>query len=324
MTNPPINEIYGIPLGDIEKSFSSILDEGNFSLSPELLGGWSSLNLLGTAEDTPKYIVKFPPKLDRSDFSRLYKIHETLSEYNICAAPVAQGAISHKIELPYLIIEFERGKTYQRLEVVDAPHIEILQQTLTTLNGIDLRGIPEYSKGNDYGNQLLSSLKRAHKKWKNRIDQDVRDLLDEFLGVSGEAIVRLSDMEWNPVTIHGDLNERNIIFQMDKAILLDLEECCVADRHYDIVYFYTQYQDMNSEKVPQFARKNIPKSHWENLEILSLLSVISWCFKWLIDIELNIIESNLASSLSSPGLVRYIKNRLEVLTYSIKSAQRHV
>jgi len=315
----PIKEVYGYTLTRIEEYVSSHLDfRGAITLRPELLGGWSSLNFVGVVEDRNKFILKFPPKLDGTDFSRLFSIHECLSEHGICSRPLWKGSLGTEDEIPYLILEYEEGIIYPSPDDIKNHLFSKLKETLATLSHIEIQNLRTSNSAIEYVDQLLSSLKRKKVKWKEKLNHSLRNSLDTFMSNVQDVDQHISEMNWDPVTIHGDLYERNLVFQNGRVVLLDLEECCVADRFYDLAYLFTQSYTTSRIGENHYAKQGIPEDHWRNLELIALASVIAWSFKWLIEIALEMMEPNVAECVNIPTVENYVNEKMRLLLRMIE------
>ncbi|MDF1540591.1 MAG: aminoglycoside phosphotransferase family protein [Candidatus Thorarchaeota archaeon] len=292
---------------------------GTITLRPELLGGWSSLNFIGVMGNRNKFILKFPPQLDGTDFSRLYSIHESLSSHGICSRPLQVGTLGTKEEVPYLILEYEEGTIFANPNEIKEQHFNKLKETLSTLSEIEIQNLRTSNSAKEYVDQLVSSLKRKRSKWKNELTLSLRDSLDLFMANVQDVKDIISDASWNPVTIHGDLYERNIVFQADRVVLLDLDECCVADKFYDLVYLFTQSYTTERIRRDHYAKKGIADGHWHNLELVALVSVISWSFKWLIEMMLGRSEPNLEKIVNIPEVEDYVNDKMRLLSNIIQT-----
>ena len=310
-----VQSVYNLTISELQRIVSSILPyEGEITLSPSLLGGWSSLNFLGLDNDIPRFIVKISSTLDGSDFKKLYSIHDTLSQYGICSKPLGRGYIENDPKIPFLLLEYEEGVLYSDPNDIRGHLFDQLNETLERLSHIDISFVNKYQDANEYVSYLMSPLERKYTKWKKKLESELANLLEQFL--SNVKIVHeiIDRMNWDPVTIHGDLYERNIVFQENKVSLLDLEECCVADRFYDLAYLFTQSYTTSRIKDNHFGKKGISIDHWQNLELIALVSVISWSFNWLIDSAFENVEPNLVASVGRTTVVDYLETKMKLLS----------
>jgi hypothetical protein len=102
-------------------------------------------------------------------------------------------------------------------------------------------------------------------------------------------------------------------------MLLDLDECCVADRLYDIAYLFSESESASVVEEKHFARKGIPHNHWHNLELIAFVSVISGSFKWLIDLSFKKVEPNLVANVPSSKVMDYIDKKMSILSSLLKT-----
>ncbi len=310
-----IKNIYGIPLSKIKAEISSSLDlSGDLSISPFLLNGWSSFNLQGNVDGHPLFVVKFPKALEHEDFSKLYKIHQALAEQGICPRPLCLGAIKDKNTIPFLIIEYVSGHSYNSPFDISQHHFGLLTATLDRLASTSVSTVPAYGNPIAFLESFVNPIRATISNSRNTISPSLRSMVRDFELVVKSSRQHIEAMDWFPDLVHGDLYEQNIVFQSDRAVLLDWEECCVADRFYDRVYLFVQPFDCSPLPRNHFARKGCPDSHWRNLEMLCLLRVTAWSIQRLLDSQAGLIEAGL-TELHQDSLVReYIRRKLSLIS----------
>lgn len=310
-----VKNIYGIPLSTINAEISSALDfSGEVTISPFLLDGWSSLNLQGNVDGHPSFVVKFPKALGHEDFSKLYKIHQALADQDICPRPLCVGAIEDKEKIPFLVIEYVSGHSYHSPFDISQHHFGLLAGTLHKLASISVSAVPAYGDPIAFLESFVKPIRTTISNSQNGIATSLRSLVRDFELLVKASRQRLQDMDWVPAVVHGDLYEQNIVFQSDRAVLLDWEECCIADRFYDRVYLFVQPLDCRLIPRNHFARKGCPDLHWQNLEVLCLLRVTAWSLQRLLDSELGILEAGLMG-LHQDSLVReYTHRKLSLIS----------
>ncbi len=315
MNSRIVDAIHNIPLLDIEKQISSIVEfDDKVILSPILLEGWSSLNFIGNVNNVPKIVVKFPPTRDGPDFTRLFRIHESLAPHGICSRPLYTGNLDADGEIQFIILEYLEGNIYSSPNDFKGHLYDQIMETLDKLNQIDLPFLHRNKDGNDYVNELMSPLKQNLMRWKTRLDPQISSRLNHFLIQVQDIHEQIEGMSWTPVTAHGDLYEDNIVFQQDRAMLLDLSLCCIADKLYDIVYLFSESESATLVEEEHFARKGILSNHWHNLELIAFVSVISWSFNWLLELSFKQVEPNLAANVPTSRVIGYIDKKMELLS----------
>ncbi|MFW9849648.1 MAG: aminoglycoside phosphotransferase family protein [Candidatus Thorarchaeota archaeon] len=315
MNSRIVDTIHNIPLLDIEKQLSTVVEFADkVTLSPILLEGWSSLNFTGNVNNVPKIVVKFPPTKDGPDFTRLFRIHESLAPYEICSRPLYTGKLDADGEISFIILEYLEGYIYSSPNDIKGHLFNQVTETLDKLNQIDLPFLRRNNDGNDYVDELMSPLKQNLMKWKTRLDSQISSRLDQFLLQVQDIHEQIEGMIWNPVTAHGDLYEDNIVFQQGKAMLLDLSLCCIADKLYDIAYLFSESESATLVEEEHFARKGIPSNHWHNLELIAFVSVISWSFNWLLELSFKQVEPNLAANVPTSKVMDYIDKKMKLLS----------
>lgn len=310
-----VTNIYGIPLSRIKAEISSTLGlSGEVSISPLLLNGWSSLNLQGNVDGHPSFVVKFPKALGHEDFSKLYGIHQALNGHDICPRPLCLGTIEGRDAIPFFVVEYAGGHSYHSPFEISQHHFGLLRATLERLASIPIPAVPVYDNPISFLESIVNPISATISDYQSVATASLGSMLHAFELVAKKSRRRLEGMDWVPVMVHGDLYEQNIVFQSDRAVLLDWEECCVADRFYDRVYLFVQPFDCSPLPRNHFARKGCPESHWRNLEVLCLLRVTAWSIQRLLESEAGLIEASL-TGLHQDSLVReYIRRKLSLIS----------
>ncbi len=306
---------HGYSIEELTDLLSSRLDiDGKIQLDQNLLEGWSSLNILGYINQEPAFVLKLPKSSDIQDFHSLATIHEVLSKKNLCPNSLYHGPLSENDDLPILILEHVDGHIYNSPFEITEHDYWLLKDTLENLASISLPGIPIYADAIEHLNAITRPLELRIYDYGRNLTSGLHTMFEEFISLSDLSHNRLEASDWFPVTIHGDLYERNIIFREDSVILLDMEECCVSDRFYDSVYLFAQSytEKILAEESP--FRGGCPKEHWMNLEILALCSVIKWSLQRLLDLEFGLVEINLSQMVSTDLVREYVREKMEVLT----------
>jgi aminoglycoside phosphotransferase (APT) family kinase protein len=315
MTIRRVKSIFGIPLSRVKAEISSALGQsGEISISPFLLEGWSSLNLQGDVDGHPSFVVKFPRALGHEDFSELYKVHQVLAQENICPRPLCLGSIKGTRTIPFLVIEFVHGQSYQSPFDISQHNFDLLVATLDRLASIALPTVPAYDTPIAFLESFVNPIEATISNSRNTLAASSVSRMRDFELVAKTSRRYLEGMDWVPALVHGDLYERNMVFQSDRVVLLDWEECCTADRFYDRAYLFVQPFDYRPLPNNHYARKGCPDCHWKNLELLCLLRVTAWSIQRLFDSEARLIETSL-TGLSSDSLVQeYIRRKLSLLS----------
>lgn len=311
MKNKPIEYIFDSSFEEFQEAVASEISfKGAVSLAPQLLGGWSSLNFLGYEDGIPKFVVKMPSILYRYDYGKISSIHDTLSEFEICPAILGRGEIGIEKRIPFLVLEYIEGKVCTHPKEINKRRFSQLSQTLETLGQIDIPSLYRHDGSIQYFKYLTKPLIQKTNDWKKEPQTRFVMFLEKFLSNLSRVKDSIRNIQWDSATIHGDLSEGNIVFQSNKAVLLDLEECCVAEKFYDIVYLAAQSFDSEGSRLYFFERKKISKDHWQELEIMALTSVISWSFRWLTEWYLGRIEPNIAARVDTGNVLDYIEKKM--------------
>lgn len=95
--------------------------------------------------------------------------------------------------------------------------------------------------------------------------------------------------------MHGDLRPDNIIFQSDRALLLDVGACCVGDSLYDVAYLSAEPFDVvDFEYILPLLAESDDSDTVTELTPLALFSALAWTLERLVHLECNTIEENLS------------------------------
>ncbi len=306
---------HGYSIREMNEMVASVLNtDGEIQLSTSLLEGWSSVNILGFLDNKPSFVLKLPKSSEINDFERQYKVHLELAKYDICSRPLYMGRLSDSHELPVLILEYVDGHIYESPYEILTEDIEKLKDALAKLARIHLEDVPRYLAAIDYLNAIARPLEFHIYDYGKGLTKGLQSLFDSFIELSDTSRSQLEGCAWNPVTIHGDLFERNVVFQNDRAVLLDMEECCVADSSYDLVYLFVQSYSTGTLSYQHPLRGCCSREHWDSLEILALCSVIKWSLQRLLDLELGLIELNLAQMVSVDLIKVYVDEKMGILS----------
>jgi aminoglycoside phosphotransferase (APT) family kinase protein len=310
-----IKSIFDIPLSRVKAEISSALGlGGEISISPVLLDGWSSLNLQGNVDGHPSFVVKFPRALGHEDFSELYKVHQVLAQKNICPRPLCLGSIKDTNTIPFLVVEYVHGQSYQSPFDISQHDFGLVVATLDRLASVALPNVPAYDTPIAFLESFVNPIEATISNSRSILAASLGSTMRDFELVAKASRRHLEGMDWVPALVHGDMYERNMVFQSDRVVLLDWEECCTADRFYDRAYLFVQPFDYRPLPENHFARKGCPDCHWRNLELLCLLRVTAWSIQRLLDSEAGLVDMSL-TGLSSDSMVQeYIRRKLSLLS----------
>ncbi|MFW9933750.1 MAG: phosphotransferase [Candidatus Thorarchaeota archaeon] len=285
---------HGYSLEELNELVKSKIDfDGEIRLDSTLLEGWSSLNILGYHNNNPAFILKLPKSSEVQNFDNINLIHNQLSKFDLCPRPLYHGMLDDD-DLPSIVLEYISGRMYDSPFDISQEDYWRLGNVLERLATLTIRGIPEYSDAVEHLNAITRPMELRIYDYGRNLTRGLSHLFEEFISLADVSRNRLEGCKWDPVTVHGDLFERNIVFREDVVILLDMEECCVSDRFYDRAYLFAQSYTEKALSEEDPIRTVCPRDHWLNLEILALCSVITWSLQRLLDLELGLIELNLS------------------------------
>ena len=312
-----LDRVHGIPFNNIKALVNQTWSgsEDLLELYPEIIGGWSNINILGTTS-IGKVVIKFPAYIGFSQslsYHKEFEIADFLSRQNLCPSPLSTGFLDDNNRIPYILYRFAEGFVYQSSSDISSTHLMTLKESLELLADTSPPNIMDYYEPSS----LIGNILKALAFPKSNLAQILvryRELLNE-LEIIGYNLMDIMDSmcRWEKKTIHGDLQESNVVFQDDKAIFLDVGNCSIADPLYDIAYFLVQAPGYTLSCPPEFKLNEDELAIVESFSPIALLSVTTWTLNRLINQELGLVEENLISSQTTQDMDSYLHSKLSEL-----------
>jgi hypothetical protein len=312
-----IERVHGIPFKEIKALVNQEWSESEdiLELYPENIGGWSNINILGTTS-AGKIVIKLPAYIGFSQsksYHKEFEIADYLSRQNLCPPPLSSGFLDDNKRVPYILYQFVEGLVYQSSFDISSTHLVSLKESLNRLAKTKPPNIMDYYEPSS----LIGNILKALAFPKTNLAQILvryREIRNE-LETIGYTLMDIMDSmcRWDKKTIHGDLQESNIIFQDDRAIFLDVGSCSIADPLYDIAYFLIQAPSLPLSCPQEFKLNEDELAIVESFTPIALLSVTTWTLNRLINQELGLIEANLISSQTTQDMDSYLNSKLTEL-----------
>jgi aminoglycoside phosphotransferase (APT) family kinase protein len=291
--------------------------ESGLVLGSEGQGGWNSITLLARTAGQ-SYLLKLPTlkgPFREHPYAHEYKVMGFLYRKGLCPKPVQLGRLKDDRHTPFIILEYVEGTVPSTLEAISAVNFRMLDRTLSILSKLHPPGIPSYSKPSDY---LTNIAALTH-----RIREGAVQLPLELIGVlesydrAVDALDESVDAScfWSRNTMHGDLQESNMVLQPDRVLLLDMGSCCIGEPLYDLAYLLSQAEGSTRGRLPEALVKSPSQvSDIEALRPLALLSAIGWSIGFLVNLERSMVEPNLASPEVSPRVLAYVNDKMDIVS----------
>jgi hypothetical protein len=313
----PIERVHGIPFIKLKALVNRVWSESEdiLELCPENIGGWSNINILGTTS-LGKVVIKLPAHIDFShskSYHKEFEIADYLSHQNLCPIPLSTGFLDDNSRIPYILYRYAEGLVYQSPSAISSTHLVSLRESLNQLSESNPPDIMDYHEPSS----LIGNILKALAFPKTNLDQIlVRycEIKNELETIGYHLMDIMNSMcRWDKKTIHGDLQESNVVFQDDTAIFLDVGGCSIADPLYDFAYFLVQAPGPALSCPPEFKLDEEELALIYIFTPIALLSVTTWTLNRLINQELGLVEENLISSLTTQNMDSYLHSKLSEL-----------
>ena len=314
---PMITRLHGHDMGEFSQLVNNAWSgDETLTLDSESKGGWNSISLLARSS-TRDYLLKIPGfkgPFRQHPYSREYIVMGFLYRKGLCPRPMETGWIGEEERIPFIILEFAEGIVPSSLSQISKAQFSMLERALSTLSQIRPPGIPSFGSASDY---LGYTSRLVHRTIRNPalLSQGLTGVLNSF----DKAVEALSDSidlscAWSGKTMHGDLQESNLVFQSDRVLLLDLGSCCVGEPLFDLSYLFSQSADSNRHTLPKdFIKSSTRLGDIEALRPLGLVSAIGWSIAFLANLEKGRIEANLAERDTGLRVLAYVEDKVDWL-----------
>ncbi|MEM2141803.1 MAG: phosphotransferase [Candidatus Thorarchaeota archaeon] len=307
-----------VKIDRIEKMMSEKLgcDNSSVHVSPDPLGGWSNINLL-LVVDGRRMVLKMPclrMHYSTNPFELQYRSYRTLSDEGIAPRPVSFGRLDDEYKTPFILLDFAEGMILDDLRLFGTVRLNQLSSLLNHLNSTHVPGLPAFRSPAMYLEALLSRLE-PEVIISDGVSPDTTDLLHGLSELVGPLRSYLESMnEWDMMTIHGDLQESNIVFTTSGPMMLDLESLMVADPSLDLAYLFVQRDgDMIRRYPPELVHDESTASRVNSLIPLALVSAVAWTIERLSWLDRGLLDDCIAKVMNRDRMVNYVRSKLLIL-----------
>ena len=272
-------------------------DVKNLHLDTYRLGGMSNLNILIHGVDS-SYVLKLPgltTVFETNPFESEFHIALRLAENGLGPTPLCVGRLQDERGTPFMMRAYEPGVVHASLSDISLHELNLVKTSLDRLAALHIPNVPSYLSARHYAARFTHKMNVLLDCW-NTETSELGSLVYSFRELEQGVATLLGNVSsWNGRTMHGDLRPDNIVFQSDRALLLDVGACCVGDPLYDVAYLSAEPLD-----AADFERILPLLTESDNLDIvteltpLALFSALAWTLERLVHLESNKVEENLS------------------------------
>jgi thiamine kinase-like enzyme len=216
---------------------------------------------------------------------------------------------------PFMMTEYVEGAMPSSLGQIPAHSLEMLRHTLSLLSQLHPPGIPSYGRASDYLKHV-AEVAVGITKGPTGLSPHLTASVNSF----GQAVKELgrnidASCVWSGKTMHGDLQESNLVLQKDGVLLLDVGSCCVGEPLFDLAYLISQSEGSRGHHASESVFDRLAEaSKIESLIPLALSSAIGWSIGFLVNLERKMIEPGLVSPDVGPRVAAYISQKMDYLS----------
>jgi aminoglycoside phosphotransferase (APT) family kinase protein len=315
MTARQLSEVHGHALSELEtllRESCGIFDD-EVHLKKEALGGWSNINILGSSSGI-EFVLKLPwaikPLASFYDF--LHSVSKYYSNYGITSAPLASGMLDDDKETPFILFEYLPGDTYQNLNELDIDNLRHFKECLNVLYRQKPPDFLLHYSPFEYARAATVDIRED--PLLSECSDELNLLFQEFIKTHDSILRYSEEVPWTgkQAVMHGDLWIPNVVFQSEKAFLLDLESCTSGNSHLDLAYL------VESPKIPINLRTELPAlltrgfdfQTIDKLRPLALAHIVGWSFDRLLSMEAGFVEPNLNTPTSRIAVMEYTREKV--------------
>ncbi len=292
------------------------IDVENLHLDSHRLGGMSNLNILIHGVDS-SYVLKLPgltTVFETNPFESEFHIALHLAENGLGPSPLCVGRLQDEKGTPFMIRSYEPGVVHASLSDISLHELDLVKTSLDHLAALRIPNVPSYPSARHYASRSANRMNALLGR-RNTEASELGSLVASFRELKQGVATLFEDVStWTGKTMHGDLRPDNIVFQSDRALLLDVGACCVGDSLYDVAYLSAEPHDTVDFKhiLPLLAESD-DSDIVTALIPLALFSALAWTLERLIHLERNTVEENLSGIDVEVSLRAYFESKAKQL-----------
>lgn len=318
MYKEPFTSVHGLSIEELEGLLREALPGNIIDISPYLMNGWSNLNI-PIIINKQKGVLKLPglmTEFKTNPFEKEYSILSTLHTQGISPRPLFIGRLNNDKQTSFMIYEYVEGRVINSLGVFSNVERSLLKQSLSTLSQIHVSCIPIFKSTNAYLDSIRERISNVQQEFGSK--GFISDVFVKFEAQLNSIDSHINDVEWRTGFMHGDLQENNIVFCENRAILLDFEFSAIGDPLFDIVYLH--YQHVHSTAIDEsLILEGDSVERAISLVPLVLASVICWSVEYLTYYYNGLLEPNIMVKKSPDSVALYIRAKLRELQQGLET-----
>ena len=292
------------------------IDVESLHIDSYRLGGMSNLNILIHGVDS-SYVLKLPgltTVFETNPFESEFHIALHLAENGLGPSPQCVGRLQDETGTPFMIRAYEPGVVHASLSDISLHELDLVRTSLDRLAALRIPNVPSYSSARHYASGFANMM-NVLLDCRNTEASELGALVSSFRDLEQGITTLFGDVSnWNGKTMHGDLRPDNIVFQMDRALFLDVGACCLGDSLYDVAYLSTEPLDaVDFEHVLPLLAESDDSDVVTALVPLALFSALAWTLERLVHLERNTVEENLSGIDAEASLRAYFKSKAKQL-----------
>jgi len=287
------------------------------------LGGMSNLNIL-IHSVASSYVLKLPgltTVFGTNPFESEFRIALHLAENGLSPTPLCVGRLQDERGTPFMIRAYEPGVVHASLSEISLHELDLVKTSLDSLAALHIPEVPSYPSARHYAARFTNKMNVLLDCWNTETSR-LGSLVYSFRELEqGIATLFGRGSSWDCRTMHGDLRPDNIVFQSDRALLLDVGACCVGNPLYDVAYLSAEPLDtVEIERILLLVESDDSDIVTE-LTPLALFSALAWTLERLVHLESNEVEENLSGVDVEISLRAYFESKAKQLHMLLDSSQ---
>ncbi len=315
MMKHQISKVQSHTLSELEKLLveSSDIFDSDVTLFNESLGGWSNVNIQGQ-HDGNDFVLKLPmsiPPFDKDHYYHLNEISRFFGALGLTAMPLSMGHLNDDLRTPFIVFDFIHGTIHDSVQHFSNLEVKLLGDSLQILQSNKPPNLRKFKSPIDF-------LKSHHARIENhegfsKESQAVRKLIDSFEDVYPLAESHFGSLEdWSSTIMHGDLWTPNIVFQSDRAILLDFDACAYGFNYYDLAYLLETPESCSIDVLSLILNPE-EMNQVNSFRPLAVSFVILWSLERLQSIESGLIEPTFDNAETRLAVIGYTRSKISRL-----------